>query len=286
MRWTKGIASAVVAVGLIASSSAIAQSSIRPTHLVGGQHSCSYTSTEYMAANNNMSTYLKPGSTYAKAIWTPGHRPWEDFYWITGAHDEWSSICNSREIPGSHGKHGKSLLLPAKVNYPAIITARMVAHGDGRIGFDLWFTASRKETTPTEMEHDKRTWEVLVMPGNGHYIFRDNPGWHRVYFGVLHREDGIVSFRNFSLTKVAKELHVPGNLYWMTIGAGAETDFGEFYVDSYALQAEFMTVGTPSPPFRSYHPKRKHHRPVYTINPHPITGPGYHEGDVNGKAAA
>lgn len=206
----------------------------RPTHITGGGHTCSYTSPEYMLSDYNMDVQPSPGSTAFTAAWTPGHHPWEDAYWVTGYHDENSSICNKRELPGSHGKYGQSLVLPIRVSERKLITADVRAQGTGRLGFDLWFAAGTAETGPSRMERDHRTWEIMVEPGSGG-VFRDNPGWHRVYMAILPEHGGTVSFRGLDLTRIAQEAGVPGSNYWMAIDAGAETTYGSFTVDSYAL---------------------------------------------------
>ena len=219
---TAAILGALTVAGLT-SLPAYAKGPGRPVYLTGGGHSCSYTNPEYMLSDYDMAVRPSPGSTAFTATWTPGHKPWEDAYWVTGFHDENSNICNTRELPGSHGKYGKSLTLPVKVSRQILITADLRASGAGRLGFDLWFSADTRETGPR-----------MVEPGSGG-IFRDNPGWHRVYMAVLPEHYGAVSFRGLDLTRFARDAGVPGSDYWMAVDAGAETTSGSFTVDSYAL---------------------------------------------------
>ena len=212
-----------------------------------------------------MYVHTNPGSMGFTATWTGGHKPWEDAYWVTGYHDENSNICDRRELPGSHGKYGKSLVLPIKVSKRVLITADMRAMGEGRIGFDLWFTARISETGPRKMEQDYRTWEVMIMPGNGRYIYRDNPGWHRVYMGVLPEHYGIINFRGLDLTNLIRRAGVPGYDYLMAVDAGAETTMGSFTVQSYALH---IAGQHPVPKPKPHHHPKPHHPKRKVITPH------------------
>lgn len=223
------------AIGAVAVLAAVLIPAARPVHVIGAGHGCSYTSPEYALTDNNMDVTLKPGTTSFTARWTPGHRPWEDAYWYAGWHDSPSSICDSRELPGSGGLYGQSLTLGMRVSRHILVTASMRARGTGRLGLDLWFTASRTETSPAAMERDPRTREIMVMPGHGR-IYRDNPGWHRVYMAILPERHGVVSFRGLNLTRIAAAAGVPGYLYWMQACGGAETTRGAFTVDWFALR--------------------------------------------------
>lgn len=205
-----------------------------PVRLTGGQHGCSYTNPEYLLTDNHMDVTLHPGTTAFTATHTPGR--YEDAYWVlAGWHDESPALCDSRELPGSGGYYGESYTLRYRVRRHPRITVSMRAHGTGRLGLDLWFTASAAETAPAAMERDPRTVEVLLQQGHGWHVFRDDPGWRRLYVSCLPGRGDVVSFDRLSLTRIIARLGVPGRLYWMAIDGGGETPRGSFTVDHVAL---------------------------------------------------
>lgn len=251
-------ATVAAAAGTILALPSIASAATRPTWLSGGQHSCSYTAPEYMLSDWDMAVHAYPGTTRFTATHTSsrGNR-YEDAYWVTGWHDENSSICDKRTIPHSGGRKASSLK-PGFLDGPQV-SANFSAHGSGRIGFDLWLTATTSEHSPTQMEHDSRTWEVLLQPGGGAY--RDNPGWHRAYIGIGGRA-GSLNVYGLNLTALARKAGVPRWYSWAAIDAGGETPSGSFTVSSYYLHigGQHTVVSKPKPapkPVKKAPPKRK-----------------------------
>lgn len=207
-----------------------------PVHLTGGGHACTATNPEALIVDDDMAGTTRPGTTGFTGTWIPGHR-WEGLYAVlAGWHDESPALCDNRELPGSGGYYGQSYTLRYRVWRRPRITVSMRAHGDGRLGFDLWFTADPRETTAAAMEHDPRTVEVLLQQGHGWHVFRDDPGWNRYYVSVLPGHGDAISFDGLNLTRIITRLGVPGRLYWMAIDAGGETPRGSFAVDRVALR--------------------------------------------------
>lgn len=231
------VAAAMAAAGIIPVHGHHHAPARPPIHLTGGQHACSSTNPEALLTDNQMAVTLQPGTTRFTATWTPGHkRPWEDAYWVlAGWHDESPALCDGRELPGSGGYYGQSWTLRYRVSRHPRITLSMRAHGDGRLGPDLWFAADPAETTPAAMEADPRTVEVLLQQGHGWHVFRDNPGWNRYYVSDLPGRGDTVSFAGLNLTRIIARLGVPGSDYWMAIDGGGETPRGSFAVDHVAL---------------------------------------------------
>ena len=225
------VGAAGTVVGL---TSGAASASTRPTWFSGGQHSCSYTNPEYMLSDWDMLVHTQPGTTKFTASHTnarPGR--YEDAYWVTGWHDENSSICDKRTVVGTGG--GKSTSLQPGTVGGATVTANFSAHGSSssaRLGFDLWLTAGTSEHTPTAMEHDRRTWEVLIQPGRG--SLRDNPGWHRDFIGIGGHA-GAMTVWGLNLTRLVEQAGVPRGYHWAAIDAGGETPRGSFSVTTYYL---------------------------------------------------
>lgn len=230
----KTAATAVAAGTLTALAPGLASASTRPAWLTAGQHSCSYTSPEYMLSDWDMLVHANPGTTQFTATHTnlrPGR--YEDAYWVTGYHDESSAICDGRTVVGTGGLKAKSLT-PGLLNGPAV-TTNFSASGSNsaRLGFELWLTASTAEHTPTAMEADPSTWEILVQPGKG--MSRDNPGWHRVEIGAGTGRAGALTVWGLNLTALAERAGVPHGYHWAAIDAGGETPGGSFTVNSYYL---------------------------------------------------
>lgn len=235
------------------------------THITNGQHTCSYTNPEYMASTWDMDVHTRPGTTSFTAEHTP-LRGFEDAYWVTGFHNENSSICDRRQV--RPGVYGHSWALPIKVSKLPLITADFTASGEGRIGFDIWLTADRRETGPSKMEHDSRTWEILIQPVHRWTNF-GNPGWHRIYLSMLPNHGGVISARALDITRVIRNLGVPGGEWLMAIDAGGETPSGSITVENYALHIGGQHPKPVHHPRhhkhhpKTHHPHKRHHRPVH-----------------------
>ena len=261
----KALIALLTAAALAISLPAFAQNIPRPRYLTGHSHSCSYTNPEYMLGDDGMAVHAYPGSRVFSAAFTGWRgKRWADAYWITGWHDENSSICNKRTVAGTVNAKGTSLV-PGRLG-GKLVTADLTEYGSGaqyalRLGFDLWLTAVPL-ATPTKMMHDPRTWEILLQPGTRNYVNRQFVGWHRIFMGVTGNWDHTVfSVHGLDLTRIAENLGVPRGYWWNTIGAGGEAGGGWFTVTSYSLH-----IAGEHPVL--HHPKPKHkHRKI--IRKHP-----------------
>ena len=232
-------AAAALATALIAVSGSfqMAFASLKPVTITGQEHMCSTTSTEYFLGDDGMLVHATEGTTHFTASPGPSGK-WEDAYWVTGFHNEGSSLCNNRILPGTVSTRGKSLALGQLDDgtVTADLKAR-VTSGQVRLGFDLWLTAVQGERTAHQMERDPRTFEVMVQPGTWR-VNATNPGWHRVYVGA----SGNTDWNNFdvadlNLTAVARAAGVPRGYYWTAVDAGGEALHGSFAVSGYALHS-------------------------------------------------
>lgn len=229
---------------------------VRPVYLTGHSHWCTDTNPEFFGADDGMHVRVVPGTTRFTASYARWNGHWEDAYLITGWHDEPSSLCNGRTVKGTGGAKG-AVLAPVRLRGPPV-TASLYVTGTGtRLGFDLWLTAVRGEHTPTAMEHDRRTWEVLIEPGRKGHVYREGfVGWHRAFVGGGGRNRNVFDVRNLSLTALVRHLGIPGRYYWNAIGAGGEGPRGaRFTVHSYHQQV------------RGDHPRLRHRKPKHHKKP-------------------
>lgn len=250
-----------IVIGLASTANA----AVRPTHLHGHSHTCSDTNPQYFLADDGLDVYTVPGTTYFTAD-LPGNGRWKDAYWITGNHDESSSICDKRTVKGTGGAKG-SVLHPGRINGP-VVTADLHETGHrARLGLDVFATV-KPYRTPTQMEADPRTWEIMIEPGRRGAIYHKGfVGWHRVYIGGGGSNPNSFNVRGLNLTALIKSLHIPGYYLWNAIGAGGETPGGSFTVYSYHLH-----VRGEHPVLR--HRRHKHSKVSWKPIKHPIVTPG------------
>lgn len=237
----------------------VASASGRPTHIYGRGHTCSYTNPEALLEVGGMNAYMKPGTMKFTAYHIPREvRPWEDTYWVlAGWLDDPVSICDKRTVKGTGGAKGSSYTL-GRIRGPIL---RVSIHATGihsRLGFDVWVTSKRGLHTPTEMEENPNTWEIMVEPGKlGHIYSQGFVGWHRVYIGGGGRNPDLYSVHNLNLDNLIRKLHIPGWYYWNGIDAGGETARGHFSVQSASINIQ------------GSHPKLR-----WKVQGHPIVSPG------------
>jgi hypothetical protein len=228
------LATALIAVS---GSFQMAFASLKPVTVTGQGHMCSTTRTEYFLGDDGMLVHATEGTTHFTASPGPSGK-WEDAYWVTGFHNEGSSLCNARILPGTVSTRGRSLALGRLDD--GTVTADLkasVTRGQVRLGFDLWLTAVQGERTAHQMERDPRTFEVMVQPGTWRVNATD-PGWHRVYVGASGSTDwNHFDVAGLNLTAIARAAGVPHGYYWTAVDAGGEALHGSFAVSGYALRS-------------------------------------------------
>lgn len=235
----------MIAMGMLTSgmlaSAGTALASRRPTRFTYGQHGCSYTAPEYMLSDWDMLVHTRPGTTAFTAEHSSEKKGYQAAYWVTGYHNENSWICNSREIPGSHGRRGYSYPLPVRLaRNPRIIAS---LHEDStsrstRLGFDIWISPVPWHTSPTSLMRDSRTYEILVQQGNGS-PYRYGTRWNRWYVPALGGSALRVDVHHLNLSKIIAETGAPRGYYLMAVDAGAESPDGSFKVVSYRLSITY-----------------------------------------------
>jgi hypothetical protein len=197
---------------------------------------CTYTSPEYMIHSGGATLSGQPGGVKFTVTSIPAGR-WSDPY-ITVGYDVSinSALCNSRVLPGSDGKYGKSYVVPVRLGRTGHIVASVhdVTSADfyGDTGFDIWFEPSPAIDTYSQMANqgaaateimiwlshpglpprssalryypvtiDGRRWKVTVqLASSGHGKTAAHPhGWNRVNFIAPQVSEGNVRIRNLLL---------------------------------------------------------------------------------------
>ncbi len=178
----------------------------------------------------------QPGGVKFTVTSAPAGR-WSDPY-ITVGYDVSlnSALCNSRVLPGTDGKYGKSYAVPVRLGQTGRILASVhdVTSADfrGDTGFDIWFEPSPAINTYNQMANqgaaateimiwlshpglpprssapryypvtiDGHRWKVtaeLARDGHGRTAAHPN-GWNRVNFIAPQVSEGTVSIKNLLL---------------------------------------------------------------------------------------
>jgi hypothetical protein len=104
---------------------------------------CTYTNPEYMIHGGGATLSVQPGKARFTVTSAPRGR-WSDPYITAGYNASLNSqLCNSRVLPASGGKHGKSYALPVRLGRTGRITSSVhdvtSANFRGDTGFDIWF---------------------------------------------------------------------------------------------------------------------------------------------------
>jgi len=197
---------------------------------------CSYTNPEYMIHSGGATLSVQPGRVKFTVTSAPAGR-WSDPY-ITVGYDVSvnSALCNSRVLPGTDGKYGKSYAVPVQLGHTGHIVAsvRDVTSADfrGDTGFDIWFEPSPAINTYNQMANQGAAateimiwlshpglppgssalryypvsiaghrWRVTVqLARDGHGKTPAHPnGWNRVNFIAPQVSEGTVSISNLVL---------------------------------------------------------------------------------------
>ncbi len=197
---------------------------------------CSYTNPEYMIHSGGAALSVQPGAVRFTVTSAPSGR-WSDPY-ITAGYDVGlnSQLCDSRVLPGSRGKHGRSYALPVRLGRTGAIVASVhdVTSADfrGDTGFDIWFEPAPAINTYHQMANqgaaateimiwlshpglgtqssnpryypvriDGRRWQVTVeRASRGHGKTAAHPnGWNLVNFIAPKVSEGTVSVKHLFL---------------------------------------------------------------------------------------
>jgi hypothetical protein len=136
---------------------------------------CSYTNPEYMIHSGGATLAVRPGTDKFVVTSSPPGRLADPY--ITAGYDVDlnSQLCNSRVLPGSGGKHGRSYAVPVRLGRTGTVTTSVhdVTSADfrGDTGFDIWFEPSTRISTYTAMtDQGAASTEVMIWlshPGLG-----------------------------------------------------------------------------------------------------------------------
>lgn len=197
---------------------------------------CTLSSPDYLVSDEAMDVSIKRGSATLKATHVQPSGWWGSSYLVTGDNDEPSSWCNAYTT-------NKTLHLPVSLSYNPAIKANFAATaGAGvRLGFDLWLAPTTNDSTPTKLEHDKRSYEILIAPGRDSSYESDPAGhaWHRFYVTALGGTAKNTTTWGFNLSTIIADLRVPRNYDVIAVDAGGESDSGNFSVSDYYLSITY-----------------------------------------------
>jgi hypothetical protein len=233
---TAAVAAAVIASALSAvAATAVASPAGSPVSGPSGW-ACSYTNPEYMIHSGGATLSVQPGKVgFTVTSAPPGQ--WSDPYVTVGYNGGLNSeLCNSRVLPGTGGKYGKSYAVPVRLGATGPIAAWVhdVTSADfrGDTGFDIWFEPSPAVNSYSQMANqgaaateimiwlshpglppqssalkyfpvkiDGRRWQVVAdLASRGHGKTAAHPnGWNLVTFIAPRVSEGTVSVSNLFL---------------------------------------------------------------------------------------
>jgi hypothetical protein len=216
---------------------AAAASASRATWISGATGwTCSYTNPEYMIHSGGATLAVSPGTDRFVVTRSRPGRLSDPYITVGYDVDLNSGMCNSRELPGSGGEHGRSYAVPVRLGRQGGIVTSVhdITSADflGDTGFDIWFEPSTRDNSYTAMADqgpasteimiwlshpglgtqssnpryypvsvDGHRWKVTVgLASDGHGRNSAHPnGWNVVNFIAPQVSNGSVSIRNLFL---------------------------------------------------------------------------------------